>query len=168
MKNIALITNCAIRFGENASIRGSLVITTSEQPENTIEVDEGASAGDPLNKCDPEQHSVIMSLGKVDIPASFARSNVTFVVAGDVQMSGTPGVEISMHKGTAIHASGSIGLSSRHSFQSCENSTGILLPTLRILRHVSPAKVARVNAGGVVAGDARIHDEYLETSGSDN
>ena len=159
MKNIALITNCAIRFGENASIRGSLIVTTSEQPEATITVDQGASAGDPLNNCDPKQHSVIMSFGKVDIPASFARSNVTFVIAGDVQMSGTPGVELSMHRGTAIHASGSIELSSQHNFQPCTNSADILLPTLRILRHVSPSKVARVNAGGLVIEETQGQDE---------
>ena len=138
MKNIALATNCGIHFGESADVRGSLIITTRKQQADTLTADATASAGDPLQACDPKEHSVIMSMGPLNVPASFAKSNVTFVVADDVHLSGPPGTERASHQGTSIHATGKVQVTGKHDFQACDKTPDILAPSLRVLRHVTP------------------------------
>ena len=143
MKNIVVATNCEIHFGENADVRGSLIITTREQRATTLTADAQASAGDPRQACDPKQHSVIMSLGKLKVPASFASSNVTFVVGDAAQLTGTPNVRRSAHRGMSIHATGKVQVTGEHNFQTCNNTPDALAPILRVIRHVTPSSAIR-------------------------
>ncbi len=150
LRNIVLTTDCALRFGPHASIRGSLIVTTRNQHEDTLSVDPGAKAGDPLQDCNPNEHSVFMSIGKMTLPAGFTNSNVTFVGADNIRVDGDLDARISVHRGLGIHASGRITIEGSHKFIACDNSSDLLIPTLRILRHVTPTRKIRATTDQVV------------------
>lgn len=137
MVDAALLTDCAIDFGSDARIEGSLVITTRERPNATVTGHEDARIGDGLpGDCLETNRSTIMSLSSVRIPAKMAASNVTLIVDDTVDIASSSALGSTSH-GLTIYASGPVDIATQHSFQSCGPSDETLVPRGKIIRLVA-------------------------------
>lgn len=146
MSKAALTTNCAIEFGDGASVVGSVVITIRDSANAAVTAASGAVVADTTGSCQAGNRSTIMSVSDVSVPAKFVMSNVTIITGGDISIaSASSGATAST--GVALYASGDVHIASQHTFRSCGGDDAGLIPDLDTLRLVMPPQV-----GGPLAG----------------
>jgi hypothetical protein len=140
LDGIVLVADCRVHFTALANIQGSIILSTTTAPGTSVTADVGASAGDPERTCTASKQSVIMALGDLELPADFAASNVAFVTGGAARVGGTPAGTAAPHRGLAIHAQGTVTLSGKHVFSTCDTAPSALLPALNIIKLVIPTE----------------------------
>jgi hypothetical protein len=146
MSKAALTTNCAIEFGDGASVVGSVVITIRESSNAVVTASSGAIVADTTGTCQAANRSTIMSVSDVSVPAKFVMSNVTIITGGDISIaSASSGATAST--GVALYASGDVHIASQHTFRSCGGGDAGLIPDLDTLRLVMPPQIGAQLAG---------------------
>ncbi len=134
LQNIVLITDCSLYIGQNADIRGSILISTYDT-DTTVTAHEDARAGDPDETCRAGLQTVIMTRGDMELPESFVRSNISLIAGGDVTLSGLPLSVRSVHNGLSVHAGGNLK-TARYEIRSCDDAPTTATPDLDVIRHV--------------------------------
>ena len=135
LRNLVLVTDCAVELEATVTLTGVLLITTSKTP---MAVMNGALAGDPEGACAPGSATQVFSLADLDLPSTFAGANATFLTPGDIRVAGTPTGAPAPHAGTGLHAGGDIRLEGSHSFTACGTERPPAVPELRVIRQVAP------------------------------
>ncbi len=141
LRNVAIVTNCAVHFGSDADVSRSLVISTRASSNPTITADSGARAGTlsgQADTCAAANKSYIMAVSPLKVPASFTASNVAFMVDNDINIAASSSASVYEHAGTSFHASGNISISSSHTFTPCNEPPSGLMPQILVIRHVAP------------------------------
>ncbi|SFC55620.1 hypothetical protein [Tropicimonas isoalkanivorans] len=136
MSHAALISDCNFDFEDGARAVGSVLITMRESSSATVTAKSKVTIADPFRACDPNDRTILMSMSKVKVPANFVMSNVTLVVDDDVDIaSATSKSDSSV--GFSIHASGTVHVSSQHTFRVCGSGESALTPKGKIVRLVN-------------------------------
>lgn len=135
LRNLALVTDCALDLEATVTLTGALVISTSK---DAMQVMNGALAGDPEGKCSPGSATQVFSLADLDLPSTFTASNATFLTPGDIRVAGHPAGAPAPHAGLGLHAGGRIHLAGSHSFSACGAERPAAVPELRVIRQVAP------------------------------
>lgn len=138
LDGVAVVTDCALKVTDRAELRHTLLISTRVGLGDAVTADPEALAGDPDSACSPAHRATIMALGGMTIPSEFAASNVAFVIGGDVHIGGAGEATI-LHRGLALHATGSVYFAGQHAFEACPGPTESLLPALSVIKYVAPA-----------------------------
>ena len=138
IEDVAIITNCSLDFGSDASVSSSLLLTTREASSATITSSQGGSVGTSAGGCDIDAHSYIMAMSDMSVPADFAGSNISILVDGNINFSASSSSSVIPHSGLSLHASGEISIAANHTFDSCNSPPGGMLPSLMVIRHVAP------------------------------
>lgn len=146
MKNAVVVTNCALEFGDGASIVGSTVITTRESANASVTASSGAVVADPTGGCEAKDRSTIMAVSDVSVPAKFVMSNVTIMTGGDISIA-SAGSGSSPSRGVALYATGEVHIASQHTFRTCGNKGVDMIPDLKSLRLVLPPQIEAQLAG---------------------
>lgn len=135
LRDMALVTDCALDLEATVTLTGALAISTSK---DTMRVMNGALAGDPEGGCAPGTATQVFSLADLRLPSTFTAANATFLTPGDIHADGTPGGAPAPHAGTAFHAGGRIHLAGSHSFSACGAERPAVVPELRVIRQIAP------------------------------
>ncbi|WP_145111204.1 TadE/TadG family type IV pilus assembly protein [Cereibacter sediminicola] len=138
VRDVALVTDCAIDVGQYARIDNSLIVTTRLSSSSVLNTDEGAVVGDPLKNCDLNRKVYILTMSGISVNSNFTASNVALVVNGDINVAANSSSTEVEHRGTSMHAEGSIQIPSSHTFNACSEDTSGLLPNLRTFKFVMP------------------------------
>lgn len=146
MSKAALTTNCAIEFGDGASVVGSVVITIRESANAVVTAASGAVVGDPTGSCVSGDRTTIMAVSDVSAPAKLVMSNVTIITGGDISIA-SAGSGDTVSRGVALYASGDVHIASQHTFRSCGGDDAGLIPDLDTLRLVMPPPIEDQVAG---------------------
>lgn len=137
LRDIALVTNCAIRLAEHARIEGSVIISMTDET-GLDSANAGARIGDANGRCDASRRSVVMTTGSIALPSTLTTSNIAVVAAGDVTL-GLPGeTSISRGRGLSVHAGGAIYGTGAQSFAPCPGAEDRVLPALRVISFAMP------------------------------
>lgn len=134
LKDMVLVTDCALDIEGSVTLTGALVISTAEVPMTAAP---GALAGDPGGKCTAGSRTQIFALAPMRITSTIAAANATFVSAGDIVVEargdGTPAT----HAGTAFHAHGDIRFEGLRTFAACGEEAPSSVPRLSVIRQIS-------------------------------
>lgn len=133
LTDVAVITDCAISFGSNARILGSLILSTDG---SGFHESSGALVGAADDSCAVEDRVTVMVSGDEHAAAKFVANNVTFLIDGDLHLA-SGGAGTSDHWGVAIHTSGSVDLTTHHDFWSCGHDETPLAPRQFVIRNVA-------------------------------
>lgn len=140
MRGIVLISDCAIDVGSNARIDNALVVTTRVSSSSVLSASEGAIVGDPLKNCDLNRKVYFLAQSGISVNSNFTASNVALVVNGNINVAANSNSSQVEHKGTSLHAEGSIQIPSSHTFNPCAEDTSGLLPGIRTFKFVIPKR----------------------------
>ena len=158
LRDLALVTDCALHFAASARAEGALFITTRTSSGASVTADPGARFGNPDRRCAAIRRSTLMARGDLAIPAAFIASNADLIVAGDIEVFADPGGQTAEHRGVGIHVGGEISFASAQDFSACAVDPSGLLPELLVIRHVMPGlgspPGAPVGTGGGSEGGA--------------
>lgn len=138
VQQVALITDCAFDIGKQARIDATLAISTRIMSSSAISASSGAVIGDPLKNCDLARKVYIMTMSGVSVSADFTASNVALMVNGDINIAANSSSSDVEHKGTSLHAEGSIQVPANHTFNSCPDDSSGLVPGVRTFKFVIP------------------------------
>lgn len=138
LRNLVLVTNCAITMDDLVTVEGALVISLREGAL-PLQVGPGTILGDPAQSCNASRRSTLMSLGRMLLPASLTASNLALVAAGDVTLSAGPQPGTKRHHGTTIHAGGEVQIEGSQSFESCAQKPDPVLPQVELISYVMPS-----------------------------
>ena len=154
LRDLVLITDCAIEMDDLTRIEGALILLTG--PEGAqISALPGARLGDAEMACDASRRVRLTTLGDLVLPAGLARSNVSVVAGGDIRLVSDPDHARSQHRGLVLHAGGRVTAEGGHSFARCpaETKADPLMPAMQVIAHVMPP------LGGVLAPPVQARPE---------
>jgi hypothetical protein len=134
---VLLTPDCSIHFGDGARATGAPIVTMRERNNATVTAGSSVVVADPTKSCIASERTIVMSVGKVSVPAEFVMSNVTLVTADDVDIASATPSGISS-EGLSIYAKGRVSISSQHEFRVCGNPASDLVPQGTMLRLVPP------------------------------
>jgi Flp pilus assembly protein TadG len=137
LKDMALVTNCAVSFDPLVRVEGALILTTAAGQtagEPALTVQQGAVAGDAAPGCDAGNQAMLMAVGRIDLAPGFLASDVAVVAGGDLTVPAATGVDL--HQGVALHAGGKVQIAGAHEFQSCGRPSDAVLPVLNVIREI--------------------------------
>ncbi len=145
LRDLVLITDCAIEMDDRVRIEGALILLTGPQgaqisalPGATLG---GTSAiGDTDAACDAARRVRLMTFGNLVLPAGLAGANVSAVAGGDITLAADPDQERTQHRGLILHAGGRVTAMGSHSFARCpaETTSDPLMPAMQVIAHVMP------------------------------
>lgn len=138
VRQVALITDCAFDIGSNARIDATLAISTRIMSSSALNATSGAVIGDPLKNCDLSRKVYIMTMSSVSVPADFTASNVALIVNGDINVAANSSSSTVEHRGTSLHAEGTIQIPANHTFNGCPEDTIGLIPGVKTFKFVIP------------------------------
>ena len=139
LHNVAVVTNCPIRFEGGVEVTGSVLITTYLGKDPALRPALDATIGDLTATCDPSGQSAILAVGDAILPPAFLASNVGLAIDGNVVLLGSHDNSVVPHHGASLHASGSVEVRGRHAFTACAQASISVLPALQVIRYVLPA-----------------------------
>jgi hypothetical protein len=141
LRDMVLVTDCALEIEGTVTLTGALLISTAEAPMLAAP---GALAGDPEGKCAPGSRAQVFTLAPMRITATLAAANATFVSAGDIVVEGRGDGAATAHAGTAFHAAGDIRFDARHAFTACGDEAPSTVPALKVIRQVSATRAVEM------------------------
>ena len=154
LRDLALVTDCALHFAASARAEGALFISdrnsgrqSGRNSRPAVTADPGARFGNPDRRCDAARRSTLMARGDAAFSAGFIASNADLVVAGDIEVAADPGTQTAEHRGVSFHGGGAVSFASAQGFSACGLDAGNLLPELLVIRHVMPGLGAPPGAG---------------------
>lgn len=161
LRNLALVTDCALHFTASARVEGALMISTRPPGRSAgrgtgpaVTAEAGSRFGNPDRRCDAALRSTLMLQGDAALPADFIASNADLVAAGDIVVAAAAASQTIDHRGTGLHVGGEISFASAQSFSACGLDPSGLLPELLVIRHVMPGMGPPPGNGGAPgAGD---------------
>jgi Flp pilus assembly protein TadG len=150
LRNLALVTDCAIAMDDVTRVEGALILMTGPG-EARIEALPGATLGDPEAECDPVRRVRLMALGDMALPAPLALSNLSAVAGGTIRLESNSDHWTAPHKGLILHAGGAVSIEGSHSFTQCrdEATSDLLMPQMQVIAHIMP------DLSGILAPPAR-------------
>ena len=139
LRDLVLVTDCAIEMDGAARIEGVLILMTGPGEARIVALP-GATLGDPEAKCDPARRVRLMAVGDMALPAGIARSNVSAVAGGDIRLESDPDQWLAAHNGLVLHAGGRVSAEGKHSFAFCpaETESDPLLPAMQVISYAMP------------------------------
>ncbi len=137
MSNVGLITNCGLNFMDGSRAVGSVIVTTRDQTTASVTAGSSVTVADPSQSCNADERTIVMSISKVKVPAEFVISNLTLIVDDDVDIASSTSSG-NLSRGLAIYATGTVQISSQHTFRVCGNPDLFLTPVGKVLRLVLP------------------------------
>jgi Flp pilus assembly protein TadG len=159
LRNVAVVTDCALHFTAAARVEGALFVSTrtaGRQSRPTVTADAGARFGNPDRRCDAGLRSTLMIKGDAAVPADFLASNADLVAAGDLRVAAASVAQTVEHRGLGLHVGGEVSFASAQGFSACGLAPAGLLPELLVIRHVMPGLGTPPGSGagtGSGAGD---------------
>lgn len=138
LRNVAVISDCAIDIGDNARIDNALIVTTRVSSSSVLNASEGAVVGDPLKNCDLSRKVYFLAMSGISVSSNFTASNVAIVVNGNINVAASSSSSQVTHKGTSLHAEGSIQIPANHTFYPCAEDPSGLIPGVRNFKFVIP------------------------------
>ncbi|MBN8630071.1 MAG: hypothetical protein J0L76_04360 [Rhodobacterales bacterium] len=138
VRQVVVITDCGFDVGPYARIDAALAISTRVQSASVISADQGAVVGDPLKNCDINRKVYIMTMSGFSVPANFTASNVALIANGDINLAANSSSSDGVHKGTSLHAEGSVHIAANNTFNSCAEDNSGLIPTVKTIKFVVP------------------------------
>lgn len=138
VKQVVLITDCGFDVGPYARIDAALAISTRVQSASVVSAQEGAVVGDPLKNCDINRKVYMMTMSGISVPANFTASNIAIIVNGDINLAANSSSSNAVHKGTSLHAEGSVHIAANNTFNSCAEDMSGLIPAVRSFKFVVP------------------------------
>ena len=141
LRNLAVVTDCALHFAASARTEGTLFISTrgsGRTSRPTVTADAGARFGNPDRRCDAGLRSTLMIKGEAAVPADFIASNADLVAAGDLRVAAASVAQTVEHRGVGLHVGGEISFASAQGFSACGLAPSGLVPMLLVIRHVMP------------------------------
>jgi Flp pilus assembly protein TadG len=140
LRDLVLVTDCAIEMDDTARIEGALILMAGPE-EIRIQALSGATLADPKAKCDPKRRVWLMALGDMALPAELARSNVTAVAGGSLRLERDAERSLTSHTGLVLHVGGNLTADGNHKFDRCHDAPTFdpLMPELQIISHVMPS-----------------------------
>ncbi|SDI38184.1 TadE/TadG family type IV pilus assembly protein [Aliiruegeria lutimaris] len=134
MSDIAVITDCQIKFGTEAHITNSVVITTSTSNQS-ISAFAKARIGSNLLTCPSTEKVIVMTQGDFSVPAGVETNNVDFYIAGDAHLaSGTSSQASKL--GTSFHVGGEMHISAQGTWEACGDELDSLNSDIEVIRYV--------------------------------
>jgi Flp pilus assembly protein TadG len=150
LRNLAVITDCALHFTAAARVEGALFLSTRTSGRNarpTVTADAGARFGNPDRRCDAGLRSTLMIQGDAALPADFIASNADLVAAGDLRVAAASRAQTIEHRGVGLHVGGEVSFASAQGFSACGLAPSGLLPVLLVIRHVMPGLGSPAGSG---------------------
>ena len=138
VRQVALITDCGFDVGPYARIDASLAISTRVSSSSVINAAEGAVIGDPLKNCDLSRKVYMMTMSGVSVNANFTASNIALIANGDINVAANSSSTAVVHKGTSLHAEGSVQIPANNTFNSCAEDNSGLIPVVKTFKFVMP------------------------------
>lgn len=136
VRNVAVVTDCPIRFDAMSEVTGSLIVTESDVQGAAVSADDGARLGDPGAGCAAGSRSWVLAAGALAAPAGLAAGNATFVTAGPFDLAATEEQKTVISRGMAVHAGGGATLEGQYRFETCPDAETGLTPSLEVIRQV--------------------------------
>jgi len=144
VRQVALISACGFDVGQYARIDATLALSTRVSSSSVISASEGAVVGDPLKNCDLSRKVYVMTMSGISVHSNFTASNVALIVNGNINAAANSNSTDVEHKGTSLHAKGSIQIPSSHVFNSGAEDNSGLLPGMRTFKFVMPKAQGRL------------------------
>jgi hypothetical protein len=138
VSDIAIVTNCALKFEDDVEVTGALFISTYQGDLPAVTAEPYAVLGDPAATCDLAAMTQVMAFGDMALPAGLLISNLAMVVEGNVTLLAGEGGAPAQHHGFSLHAGGEVRVEGHHSFAACDGENVASLPALQVIRHVMP------------------------------
>ena len=138
VSQVALITDCGFEVGAQARIDAALAISTRISSSSVISAAEGAVIGDPLKNCDLSRKVYLMTMSGVSVNADFTASNIAIMANGNINVAANSSSSAVTHKGTSLHAEGSVQIPANNTFNSCAEDPSGLIPQVRTFKFVAP------------------------------
>jgi Flp pilus assembly protein TadG len=138
VRQVVLITDCGFEVGPFARIDATLAISTRVSSSSVISASEGAVIGDPLKNCDLSRKVYMMTMSGVSVPSNFTASNIALIANGDINVAANSSSSAVVHKGTSLHAEGSVQIPANNTFTSCAEDNSRLIPVVKTVKFVVP------------------------------
>jgi Flp pilus assembly protein TadG len=138
VRQVVLITDCGFEIGQYARIDAAVAISTRVSSSSVISADEGAVVGDPLKNCDLNRKVYMMTMSGVSVNANFTASNIALIANGDINVAANSSSSAVEHKGTSLHAEGSVQIPANNTFNSCAEDKSGLIPEVKSFKFVVP------------------------------
>jgi len=145
LRDLVLVTDCAIEMDDRVRIEGVLILLTGPQGAQ-ISALLGATLGgtsaigDADATCDAVRRVRLMAFGNLVLPAGLAGANVSAVAGGDILLTADETQKRTHHRGLILHAGGRVTAEGSHSFARCptETRSDPLMPAMQMIAHVMP------------------------------
>ncbi|SNS20247.1 Tad domain-containing protein [Tropicimonas sediminicola] len=132
--DVAIVTDCKIKFGDAAYIQNSIIATTSTSNQS-ISASSKARIGSGEMTCPSTEKVVVMTKGDLSVPAAMETNNVDFYIVGDAHLaSGTSSQATKL--GTSFYVGGDIHISAQGNWYACGDDTDSLAAEIGVIRHV--------------------------------
>jgi Flp pilus assembly protein TadG len=138
VRQVALITDCGFDVGPYARVDAALAISTRVSSSSVINAAEGSVIGDPLKNCDLSRKVYMMTMSGVSVNADFTASNIALIANGDINVAANSNSSAVVHKGTSLHAEGSVQIPANNTFNSCAEDNSGLIPSVKTFKFVAP------------------------------
>lgn len=140
LRNLALVTNCALHIDPTARIEGALILSTREEQGFAVTAEFGAVIGGTGPGCGASQRATIMALGSVLLTSGVLGQDVGIVSAGDITLGLPPGglAPVFALTGVGMHAGGAIDIEASHAYSACGTGEDPFTPQLMVIRQVAP------------------------------
>lgn len=138
VRQVALITDCGFDVGPYARVDAALAISTRISSSSVINASEGSVIGDPLKNCDLSRKVYMMTMSGVSVNADFTASNIALIANGDINVAANSSSSAVVHKGTSLHAEGSIQIPANNTFNSCAEDNSGLIPLVKTFKYIIP------------------------------
>jgi Flp pilus assembly protein TadG len=153
LRNLVLVTDCAIEMDDWVRIEGTLILLTGPGPAAIAGLP-GARLGDPAGGCDPARRTRVMATGDLELPAHLADGNLSLLAGGSLRLAAAEDGGVARHRGLVVQAGGAVTAAGRHAFARCpDGEDPLLLPLVRValvappVGHLLPAIRRPVAAG---------------------
>ena len=134
MTDIAVVTDCKIKFGTEAYITNSVVITT-DASNQSISAFAKAKIGSSLTSCPSTEKVVVMTKGDMSVPAGMETNNVDFYVAGDVHLASGTSTQAGK-LGTSFYVGGEMHISAQGTWEACGDAADSMTAGIEAIRYV--------------------------------
>lgn len=138
VRQVAIITDCGFEVGPYARIDAALAVSTRVSSSSVISAAEGSVIGDPLKNCDLSRKVYMMTMSGVSVNADFTASNIALIANGDINVAANSNSSAVVHKGTSLHAEGSVQIPANNTFNSCAEDNSGLIPAVKTVKFVMP------------------------------
>lgn len=79
----------------------------------------------------------MMTMSGVSVPSNFTASNIALIANGNINVAANSNSSATVHKGTSLHAEGSVQIPANNTFNSCAEDNSGLIPAVKTFKFVA-------------------------------